>query len=70
MIVDKYGNHVRTFMWQPCGWGRVDNCMTFHMRAFDFVRDYELLKKCQLYPTHTVATQILTHSCQFYPQSP
>jgi hypothetical protein len=23
-------------MWQLCGWGRVNICMTFHMRAFDF----------------------------------
>jgi hypothetical protein len=23
-------------MWQLSGWGRVDICMTFHMRAFDF----------------------------------
>jgi hypothetical protein len=23
-------------MWQLCGWGRVDICMIFHMRAFDF----------------------------------
>jgi hypothetical protein len=36
MVVDKYGNYVRKFMWQLCGWGRVDICMTFHMRAFDF----------------------------------
>jgi hypothetical protein len=36
LIVDKYGNYVRKFMWQLCGWGRVNICMTFHMRAFDF----------------------------------
>jgi hypothetical protein len=37
MIVDKYGNYVGKFMWQLCdGWGRVDICMTFHKRAFDF----------------------------------
>jgi hypothetical protein len=30
------GIYVRKFMWQLCGWGRVDICMTFHMRAFDF----------------------------------
>jgi hypothetical protein len=36
MVVDKHGNHVRKSMRQPCGWGRVDICMTFHMRAFDF----------------------------------
>jgi hypothetical protein len=27
MIVDKYGNYVRKFMWQLCGWGRVDICI-------------------------------------------
>jgi hypothetical protein len=36
MIVEKYGKYVRKFMWQLCGWGRVDICMTFHKRAFDF----------------------------------
>jgi hypothetical protein len=36
MIVGKYGDYVRKFMWQLCGWGRVDNCMTFHKRAFNF----------------------------------
>jgi hypothetical protein len=36
MVVDKYGNSVRKFIWQLYGWGRVDICMTFHMRAFDF----------------------------------
>jgi hypothetical protein len=73
MIVAKYGNYVRKFMWQHCGCRRVDICMTFHKRAFHFfytiahlfdsfkLRDYELSKKCQLYPhmlypTHTVAT--------------
>jgi hypothetical protein len=40
MVVDKYGNYVRKFMWQLCGWGRVDICMTFHMRAFDFFFTY------------------------------
>jgi hypothetical protein len=35
MIVDKYGNYVRKFIWQLCGWGRVDICMIFHVRAFD-----------------------------------
>jgi hypothetical protein len=37
MIVDKYVNYERKFMWQLCGWGRVDICMTFHKRAFDFL---------------------------------
>jgi hypothetical protein len=36
MIVNKYGNYVRKCMWQLCGWGRVDICVTFHKRAFDF----------------------------------
>jgi hypothetical protein len=36
MIVDKYGNYVRKFIWQLCGWGRVNIRMTFHNRAFDF----------------------------------
>jgi hypothetical protein len=36
MIVNKYGNYVRKFMWQLCGWGTVDICMTFHKRAFVF----------------------------------
>jgi hypothetical protein len=35
-IVEKYCNYVRKFMWQLCGWGGVDICMTFHKRAFDF----------------------------------
>jgi hypothetical protein len=30
-------------MWQLCGWGRVDICMTFHMRVFEFFYT-ELLK--------------------------
>jgi hypothetical protein len=64
MIVDKYGNYVRKFMWQLWGWGRVDICMKFHMRAFFIpfhcistilkLRAYGLSKKC--HPTHTVAT--------------
>jgi hypothetical protein len=36
MIVDKYGNYVGKFMWKLCGWDRVDICMTFRKRAFDF----------------------------------
>jgi hypothetical protein len=36
MIVDKYGNYVRKFMWQLRECGRVDIFMTFHKRAFDF----------------------------------
>jgi hypothetical protein len=36
MIVAKYGNYVRKFMWQLCEWGTVNIYMTFHKRAFDF----------------------------------
>jgi hypothetical protein len=72
MIVDKYGNYVRKFMWQRRGWGRVDIYMTFHKRAFDFFYTIAywfdnfqncatMNCKCQLYPTHTVATIILNH---------
>jgi hypothetical protein len=28
--------YVRKFIWQLCEWDRVDICMTFHKRAFDF----------------------------------
>jgi hypothetical protein len=56
VIVDKYSNYVRKCMWQLYGWDRVDICMTFHIRAFDFFNNIALSKKCQLYPTHTVAT--------------
>jgi hypothetical protein len=63
MIADKYGNYVRKLMWHCVGGVE----LTFHKRAFDFFIplhidltifkiDYELSKKCQLYPTHTVAT--------------
>jgi hypothetical protein len=33
MIVDKYGNYVRKFMWELCGQDRVDICLTVHSRA-------------------------------------
>jgi hypothetical protein len=36
---------------------------------FSKLRDYELSKKCQLYPTYRVATYIFVHSCHTYPQS-
>jgi hypothetical protein len=29
---------------------------------------YKMSYKCQLYPTHTVATYIFVHSCHIYPQ--
>jgi hypothetical protein len=31
--VDKSGNYVRKFMWQLCGWDRVDISLTVHSRA-------------------------------------
>jgi hypothetical protein len=34
MILDKYGNYVRKFMWQLCGWAIADICMTFHLIFF------------------------------------
>jgi hypothetical protein len=37
MIMNKYCNYVRKFMWQLCEWDRVDICMTFHKRSFDFL---------------------------------
>jgi hypothetical protein len=33
MIVNKYGNYVRKFMWQLCGSDRVDIFLTVHSRA-------------------------------------
>jgi hypothetical protein len=33
MIVNKYGNYVRKFMWQLCRWDRVDISLTVHSRA-------------------------------------
>jgi hypothetical protein len=58
MIVDKYGNYVRKFMWQLCGWGRVDICMTFHKRTFEFFIplhiDLTIFKIVQLRPVFIV----------------
>jgi hypothetical protein len=44
--------YVQKSMWQLCGWGRVDICMTFHMRAFDFffcstVSEFENFLLCE-----------------------
>jgi hypothetical protein len=33
VIVDKYGNYVRKFMWQLCAWGRVEIFLIVHNRA-------------------------------------
>jgi hypothetical protein len=54
MVVDKYDNHARKFMWQPCGWGRVDIYMTFHMCPFDFF--YAIAPKKMSTPSYPVAT--------------
>jgi hypothetical protein len=35
-VDDNYGNYVRTFMSQLCGWGILDFCMAFRLRVFDF----------------------------------
>jgi hypothetical protein len=58
MIVDKYANYVRKFMWQLCGWGRVDISMTFHKRAFDFLRTTALEKLVYILVT-MIETSIL-----------
>jgi hypothetical protein len=33
MIGNKYGNYVRKFIWQLCGYDRVDISLTVHSRA-------------------------------------
>jgi hypothetical protein len=42
MIVAKYGNYVRKYMWQLCEWGRVNFCRTFHKRAYDFLNSIHI----------------------------
>jgi hypothetical protein len=54
MIVDKYGNYVRKFMWRLCGWGIVDICMTFHRRAFEFFIPLQYYRKFLYYKTKNV----------------
>jgi hypothetical protein len=63
MIVDKYGNYVRKFMWRLCGWDRVDISLTVHSRAILKIvksmcngilrpaRDWEILN-CRLVTQH------------------
>jgi hypothetical protein len=36
VIVAGCGSYVRGFVWQLCERDRVNICMTFHKRAFDF----------------------------------
>jgi hypothetical protein len=43
MIVGKYGNYVRKFMWQLCEWGRVNICMTFHVKKWTLAPQLELV---------------------------
>jgi hypothetical protein len=62
MIVDKYGNYVLKFMWQLCGWGRVDIFMTFHMRVFEFFYT-ELLKMTVVQVG--VKTEYKIYGCRF-----
>jgi hypothetical protein len=70
MIVDKYGNYVRKFMWQLCGWGRVDICMTFHKRAFDFFIslhiDLTIFKIARLRPVKEMSTLSYPYSCHIH----
>jgi hypothetical protein len=59
---------VRKFMWQLCGYERVDISLTAHSCAIlkivtsmcngikNQMHAYEMSYKYQLYPTHTVAT--------------
>jgi hypothetical protein len=56
MIVDKYGSYLGKFMWQLCGWDRVDICMTFHRRAFDFF--------CTIARCHDNFQNCTTMNCQ------
>jgi hypothetical protein len=57
MIVAKYGNYVRKFMWQLCGKGRVDISLTVHSHAILYVvksmcNGIEKIK-CTLMKCHT-----------------
>jgi hypothetical protein len=65
MIVAKYGNYVRKFMWQLCEWGRVNISMTFRKRAFDFFNSIAIAlhqnctpMNCQRNVTSTLPTQL------------
>jgi hypothetical protein len=55
--VDKYGNYVRKFMWQLCGWGRVDISLTVDSRTIlkiveSMCNDIKKIK-CMLMKCHT-----------------
>jgi hypothetical protein len=67
MIVNKYGNYVRKCMWQPCGSDRVDICMTFHRRAFDFFvplhANLPIFKIARLRTVKEMSTLSYPHSC-------
>jgi hypothetical protein len=74
MIVAKCGNHVRKFMWQLCGWGRVDICMTFHKRAFDFFIplhiDLTIFKIAQLWTVKEMSTLSHPHKLSYTAATP
>jgi hypothetical protein len=66
---------IRNFTWEMNSIGSIIHCWNagnvwcawnWELEPCGFV--YELSKKCQLYPTHTVATLIFVHSRQIYPQ--
>jgi hypothetical protein len=48
MIVDKYGNYVTKIYVAIVWWGRVDICVTFHLRAFDFFLYWLIQNDCGL----------------------
>jgi hypothetical protein len=67
MIVAKYDNYVQKFMWQLCGWGRVDISVTVHSRAIvktvkSMCNDIKKIKctlmKCHTNDNSTLSTQL------------
>jgi hypothetical protein len=67
MIVAKYGNYVRKFIWQLCERSRVNICMTFHKRAFVFLIplhiDLTTFKIARLLTVKEKPTLPYPHSC-------
>jgi hypothetical protein len=68
MIVAKYGNYVRKFMWQLCVRGRFVICMTLHKRAFDFFLislhiDLTVFKIARLLTVKKISTLPYPHTC-------
>jgi hypothetical protein len=66
MIVDKYGNYVRKFMWQLRGWDRVKTSLTVHIRAILKIVKSACNGIKKIKCTHTVATYIFVHSCHTF----